>query len=137
MNTVNGEFAEGGSAAHSAGPWYIFAEDEDYIHIERIKDGQGDAIIDVFCSEENERDIEECRANARLVVQAPRLLALARKLAIVCEDRLAGLREEEELLTDFFSEEAESDIADRRNHYASLKREAEACIAVIEGRATE
>ena len=56
--------------AHSTGPWKIFSEDEDYIHIERLKDGTGQNIIDVFCSEDDNRDIEECRANARLVANA-------------------------------------------------------------------
>lgn len=132
MESVNRDVSEG----YSAGPWYIFAEDEDYIHIERIKDGQGDAIIDVFCSEESEREIEECRANARLVVKAPELLSLARKLVMVCDDRLFELRAEHRRANDFFGEEADSDISDRIDHYASLKNEAETCIAEVEGRET-
>ena len=34
--------------AHSTGPWKIFPEDEDYIHIERLNDGTWQTIIDVF-----------------------------------------------------------------------------------------
>ena len=95
------------SPAHSTGPWKVFSEDEDYIHIERIKDGAGQTIIDVFCSEDDNRDIEECRANARLVAKAPELLTLARKLVAICNDR--------------------------PEHYSSLKDEAMKCIAKIEG----
>ena len=120
------------SPAHSARPWHIFAEDEDYIHIERIKDGKDASIIDVYCSEENNRDIEECRANARLVVKAPELLALARKIVVVCEDRLAGLADESDRLQDFFSDDAEADIAERAAHYAAIKVQAVKCIASIE-----
>ena len=120
------------SSAHSAGPWRVFAEDEDYIHIERIKDGENAGFIDVYCSEECNRDIEECRANARLVVKAPDLLALARKLVVVCEDRLAALAEESDRLQDFFSDDAEADIAERTAHYLAIREEAVKCLASIE-----
>ena len=119
------------SPAHTAGPWHIFAEDDDFIHIERVKDGAGTAFIDIFCSEENDRDIEECRANARLVAKAPELLALTRKLIIVCEDRLATLDDEAEGLSDFFSDKTEAEINDRIEHYRLLKNEATECIAQI------
>lgn len=120
------------SPAHSTGPWHIFAEDEDFIHIERVKDGRDASIIDVFCAEENNRDIEECRANARLVAKAPELLALARKLVIVCDDRLAALADETERLKDFFSDDTEADIAERTAHYGSIRDEAVRCIEAID-----
>ncbi len=122
------------SPAHSTGPWHIFAEDEDFIHIERIKDGQDASIIDVFCAEENNKDIEECRANARLVLKAPELLALARKLVIVCDDRLAALADKTNRLQDFFSDVAEADIVERTGHYVSIRDEAVTCIEAIERR---
>ena len=125
---------EGTAPAHSAGPWHIFAEDEDYIHIERITDGEDASIIDVYCSEENNRDIEECRANARLIVNAPELLVLTRKLVVVCEDQLAALADESDSLQDFFSDDAEADIAVRTAHYVSIRDEAVKCIASIERR---
>ena len=134
MGTISKQLVpnEHTSPAHSAGPWRIFAEDEDYIHIEHIKDGEGAGIIDVYCSEENNRDIEECRANARLVAKAPELLALARKLVVVCDDRLGALARDSDRLQDFFNDDAEADIAERTSHYLAIKDEVVKCIASIE-----
>ena len=49
---------------------------------------------------------------------------MARKLVILCDDRLAELREES-------AQRQDSDITERMNHYVSLKHEAESCIAEI------
>ncbi len=79
--------------AHSTGTWNIYSEIEDYIHIEHLKDGVGQTIINVFSSEDYNGDIEVCRANANLVAKASELLVLARKLVTVCYDRLAALND--------------------------------------------
>ena len=64
---------------------------------------------------------------------APELLVLARKLVIVCDDRLAALNDYTEGLKGIFGEETEADVNDRKEHYSSLKDEALKCIAEIAG----
>lgn len=75
-----------------------------------------------------------------LSLSCPRgvLFADAARFGTETHHRLRGstrsLDDEEEGLSDFFSEEAEADIQDRMKHYLLLKNAATKCIAEIEGR---
>ena len=87
----------------------------------KIEDDRGNPIAYI---DRSDRAPAVSAANARLIARAPDLLNLARKLVIVCDDRLAELREES-------AQRQDSDITERMNHYVSLKHEAESCIAEI------
>lgn len=116
--------------AHTPGPWntHDYGDDKYPWIIIEADLGHHVAAVERYLGKD-----DRSAADARLIAAAPALLNLARKLVIVCHDRLADLKEEAERLSDFFSEEAEDDILARIDHYTSLKSEAENAIALIEG----
>ncbi len=109
------------SSAFTAGPWDHYDYGDKKYPTIKIEDDRGNPIAYI---DRSDRGPAVSAANARLIARAPDLLNLARKLIVVCDDRLAELREESDQWQD-------SDITDRINHYVSLKHEAESCISEI------
>lgn len=115
-------------SAFTAGPWdhYDYG-DKNYPTI-KIEDNHGTPIAYI---DRSDRGPAISAANARLIARAPDLMNLARKLIIVCDDRLAELQEESVRLQGINSDDAEADLSERTQHFASLKSEAETCLAEI------
>lgn len=108
-------------SAFTAGPWDHYDYGDKKYPTIKIEDDHGNPIAYI---DRSDRGSAISAANARLITRAPDLLVLARKLLIVCDDRLAELRLESAQWQD-------SDITERTNHYVSLKHEAVSCIADI------